>query len=410
MSNLKDWLWLSALRGVGRTVKLRLLGQLGTPEAIRWADEVELAQAEADRRTIDAIQSGASTEEADRILGDCHRLGLRILTIQDTEYPDRLKSIYDPPLLLYVQGRMPVMDEEVAIAMVGTRDCSPYGILAAETLSHAMAKQGALIVSGLARGVDAAAHRGALLAGGLTAAVLGNGHDVIYPPENRRLYEDIAASGVILSEYPPGTRPEGRNFPVRNRIISGLCLATVVVEAPFGSGALITAETALEQGRDVFAVPGPITARTSQGANRLIRDGAGVAGESWDVLREYAGRFPHKLRCVHVETPKTVGYGAREAAAAREAAQAAAREVPVVQEEEEPALPPLRLLDSGLTDDQIAILRCLRELGTAQVDDIIEATQIPARRALSALTLLELEEQVRQESGKRFALAVTLIE
>ena len=404
MSNLRYWLWLSALRGVGRTVKLRLLYQLGTPENIYFADEVALAQAGADRKAIDALRSGSSLTEADRILGDCHRLGLRVLTIQDTEYPDRLKSIYDPPLLLYVQGRMPVIDEEVAVAMVGTRDCTPYGILAAETLSHAMARQGALIVSGLARGVDAAAHRGALLAGGLTAAVLGNGHDVIYPAENRRLYEDIAASGVLLSEYPPGTRPEGRNFPVRNRIISGLCLAAVVVEAPFGSGALITAETALEQGRDVFAVPGPITSKASQGANRLIRDGAGVAGESWDVLREYADRFPHKLRCVRVEPPKVVGYEAREAAAA------AAREIPAAPEEKAPDLPPLRLYDSGLTDDQIAILRCLREAGTAQIDDIIEATQIPARRALSALTLLELEEQVRQESGKRFTLAVTLIE
>ena len=401
MSNLKYWLWLSALRGMGRSMKLRLLYQLGTPENLYYADEVALAQAGADRRAIDALRDGTSMAEADRILGDCHRLGLRILTIQDTEYPDRLKSIYDPPLLLYVQGRMPVMDEEVAIAMVGTRDCTPYGILAAETLSHAMARQGALIVSGLAKGVDAAAHRGALLAGGLTAAVLGNGHDVLYPPENRGLYEDIAAEGVILSEYPPGTKPEGRNFPVRNRIISDLCLATVVVEAPFGSGALITAETALEQGRDVFAVPGPITSKASQGANRLLRDGAGVAGESWDVLREYAGRFPHKLRCVHVEPPKMAGYEAREAA------QAAVVEPPPDQKE---SLPPLRLYDSGLTDDQIAILRYLREVGTAQVDDVIEGTQIPARRALSALTLLELEEQVRQESGKRFTLAVTLIE
>lgn len=401
MSNLKYWLWLSALRGMGRSMKLRLLYQLGTPENLYYADEVALAQAGADRRAIDALRDGTSMAEADRILGDCHRLGLRILTIQDTEYPDRLKSIYDPPLLLYVQGRMPVMDEEVAIAMVGTRDCTPYGILAAETLSHAMARQGALIVSGLAKGVDAAAHRGALLAGGLTAAVLGNGHDVLYPPENRGLYEDIAAEGVILSEYPPGTKPEGRNFPVRNRIISGLCLATVVVEAPFGSGALITAETALEQGRDVFAVPGPITSKASQGANRLLRDGAGVAGESWDVLREYVGRFPHKLRCVHVESPKMAGYEARKAA------QAAVVEPPPDQKE---SLPPLRLYDSGLTDDQIAILRYLREVGTAQVDDVIEGTQIPARRALSALTLLELEEQVRQESGKRFTLAVTLIE
>ena len=399
MSNLKYWLWLSTLRGVGRTMKLRLLNEMLTPENIYCADEVELAQAGADRRTIGAIREGSSTAEADRIMGECHRLHLQVLTIQDAAYPDRLKSIYDPPLLLYVQGRMPVMDEEVAIAMVGTRDCTPYGILAAETLSHSLAKQGALIVSGLARGVDAASHRGALLAGGLTVAVLGNGHDVIYPPENRGLYEDIAASGAILSEYPPGTRPEGRNFPVRNRIISGLSVATVVVEAPLGSGALITAETALEQGRDVFAVPGPITSKASQGANRLLRDGAGVAGESWDVLREYVGRYPHKLRCVHVEPPKTVGYEARQTAQA----------VPVPPKSEEPK-PLVLSADCGLTDDQTGILRYLHQAGTSLVDDIIEGTQIPARRVLSALTILELEEYVRQESGKRFTLAVTLDE
>ena len=230
---------------------------------------------------------------------------------------------------------------------------------------------------------------------------LGREGELAREERERALCLDIARSGALVSEYPPGTEPAGWHFPVRNRILSGLCLATLVVEAPERSGALITAETALEQGRDVFAVPGPITSKASQGANRLLRDGAGVAGESWDVLREYAGRFPHKLRCVHVEPPKMAGYEAREAA------QAAVVEPPPDQKE---SLPLLRLYDSGLTDDQIAILRYLREVGTAQVDDVIEGTQIPARRALSALTLLELEEQVRQESGKRFTLAVTLIE
>ena len=402
MSNLKYWLWLSALRGVGTGKKLELLDQLLTPEGICYGEDEELARAGADRRTIDAIR-GTSLEEADRIMGECQRLGLRVLTIQDTEYPDRLKNIYDPPLVLYVKGQMPLFDEELAVAMVGTRDCTPYGVMAAEDLSYAMTRQGALIVSGLAAGIDAAAHRGALRAGGVTAAVLGNGHDVVYPKENRYLYEDIAVSGVLLSEYPPGTPPEGRNFPVRNRIISGLCLATVVVEAPPGSGALITAETALEQGRDVFAVPGPITAKTSQGANRLIRDGAGMVTESWDVLREYAQRFPHKLKPAAVETPKPLGYEARQA-------KAAAAEEQRAEERRQPPLPVLRLKEAdGLTDDQIRILRTLAE-GELQVDDLIEVTQIPARRVLSALTLLELEEYVRQEAGKRFSLLVTLEE
>ena len=399
MSNLKYWVWLSALRGLGGSAALELLHQFGSPESLYYADQEELRQAGLDGRTLAAVED-RSLSETDRILGECDRLGLRILTIQDTEYPDRLKNIYDPPLLLYVQGRLPLFDEEVALAMVGTRDCSAYGITAAETMSHSLAKQGALIVSGLAKGIDAAAHRGALRAGGVTAAVLGNGHDVIYPPENRSLYADIAAAGVILSEYPPGTRPEGKHFPVRNRIISGLCLGTVIVEAPRRSGALITAELALEQGRDVFAVPGPIDSPASAGCNRLIRDGAFLAADSWDILREYVGRYPHKLTAQAVEPIQPL-----ETEPPAPSSRRRAKEEPA--EEAAPALPVLDLsVDHGLTDDQMAILRALE--GEMQVDDIIEATQIPARRVLSALTLLELENYVTQSSGKRFSLQVTL--
>lgn len=393
MSNLKYWIWLSALRGLGNRNKLELLGRFGTPENLYYADGGQMEDLDPDLRKI---LDRRSLAETDRILGECERLGLRVLTFQDTEYPDRLKNIYDPPLLLYVKGRMPLFDEEVALAMVGTRSCTPYGVASAETLSHRLAKQGALIVSGLARGIDSAAHRGALRAGGLTAAVLGNGHDVTYPAENGPLYADIAAAGVILSEYPPGTRPERQNFPARNRIISGLCLGTIVVEAPARSGALITAETALEQGRDVFAVPGPIDSPSSVGCNRLIRDGAFLAGDSWDVLREYVGRYPHKLSAREVEPIRPL-----ETAASK----------PVKEEQtaepEEPALPVLDLsLDHGLTDDQISILRILDS--AMQVDDIIEVTQIPARRVLSALTLLELENYVSQSSGKRFSRLVAL--
>ena len=166
-----------------------------------------------------------------------------------------------------------------------------------------MAKQGALVVSGMARGIDAAAQRGALRAGGLTAAVLGGGVDVVYPAENRRLYEDIAPVGVLLSEYPPGTEPRSGHFPVRNRIMSGLTLASVVVEAPPRSGALITAHLALDQGRDVFAVPGPITAEASRGCNELIREGAGLASCAWDILGEYEARFPLRLHKTGAKLP-----------------------------------------------------------------------------------------------------------
>ena len=208
--------------------------------------------------------------------------------------------------------------------------------------------------------------------------------------------------GALISEYPPGTAAEAWHFPVRNRIISGLSLATVVVEAPEKSGALITANTALEQGRDVFAVPGPIDAPMSRGCNRLIADGAAaLITDSWDVLREYEAQYPHKILGERVELPRTLGYQAREELA--RAKQAAV--------EETPALPELNLKtnDLGLTDDQMAILRALKA-GALQVDDLIEKTQIPTRRVLSALTMMELEGYVEQSGGKHFSLTVTLLE
>ena len=342
-----------------------------------------------------------STEEADRILGACERLGLRVLTMQDADYPVRLRNIFEPPCLLYVRGRLPVIDEEVAVAMVGTRSATPYGVASAEKLAFSVAKQGALVVSGGARGIDSAAHRGALRAGGRTVAVLGCGPDVVYPAENESLFRDIEATGALISEYPPGTNAAGGHFPVRNRIISGLCLATVVVEAPERSGALITAHTALEQGRDVFAVPGPIKAPMSRGCNRMIADGeASLVADTADVLWEYEARFPHKLHCGRVEMPQTMGYQARQETAAAKAAEREPEKLPTLD---------VREGQSGLTDDQVRILKKLKD-GEMQVDDLIEAVDLPTRRVLSALTVLEIEEYVTQSSGKRFSLNVELIE
>ena len=327
-------------------------------------------------------------------MADCQRLNVNILTLQDAGYPNRLRNIYDPPCLLYVRGRLPAFDDEAAVAVVGTRDCTPYGVSCAEKLGHGVAAGGAVVVSGLARGIDSAALRGALRAGGTVAAVLGNGTDVIYPPENQYLYEDVAAAGALVSEYPPGTPPDGRHFPVRNRILSGLSLAALVVEAPERSGALITAGTALEQGRDVFAVPGPIDAPASVGCNRLIRDGAGLASDAWDILREYEARFPDKLRREGTQdAPPVLGYQARQ------------------KTEPKPVAPSVSLSHNNLslTDDQICLLRTLTE-EPMLADDLIELTGIPTRRVLSALTVLEIEHLVTQHSGKRYARAVNLTE
>ena len=393
MSALKYWVWLAECRGVSNQAVLALLRHFGSPEDVFYADTGEILLTEGLTREQAKALEDHKLDKADKILADCQRLGLRILTIQDAEYPGRLQNIYDPPCLLYVKGRLPAIDEEAAVAVVGTRDCTPYGVACAEKLGYGLANGGAVVVSGLAKGIDAAASRGALRAGGITVGVVGNGLDVHYPYESRYLYEDIAAAGALLSEYPPGTEPAGNHFPARNRIISGLSLATLVVEAPERSGALITAETALEQGRDVFAVPGPSDAPASVGCNRLIRDGAGLVSDAWDILREYAWRFPEKLKQDEArEQPAVLGYQARQKA------------------EPKPVPPSLDLNKSSLTDDQLNLLRAMSDEEPALVDDLIEQTGIPTRRVLSALTLLEMEQLVTQHSGKRYTRAVTLCE
>lgn len=396
MSALKYWLWLTQLRGLANQTRLALLRHFGVPENIFYADAGEILLTEGITRDQAALLENHDLSAADKILADCQRLDISLLTFQDAAYPSRLKNIYDPPCLLYVKGRLPAFDEELAVAVVGTRDCTPYGIACAEKLGYGLTCGGAVVVSGLAKGVDAAATRGALRAGGVTVGVVGNGLDVHYPYESRYLYEDVAAAGVLLSEYPPGAEPARSHFPARNRILSGLSAAALVVEAPERSGALITAGTAMEQGREVFAVPGPIDAPASAGCNRLIQDGAGLVIDAWDILGNYTEQFPDKLRGERArEVPQVLGYQARQRT-----------------EEARPVPPSVSLShnDLGLTDDQIALLRVLDDQEPALVDDLIEQTGIPTRRVLSAMTLLEIENLVVQHSGKRYTRAVTLTE
>lgn len=396
MPALKYWLWLVELDGLNNQTRLALLRHFSTPEDVFYADPGEILLTEGITREQAALLNNHDLSKADRILADCQKLNLRILTIQDAEYPGRLQNIYDPPCVLYVRGRLPAFDEEAAVAVVGTRDCTPYGLACAERLGAGLARCGAVVVSGLARGIDSAAARGALLGGGIPVGVIGSGLDVVYPPENRELFEDVAAAGVLMSEYPPGSRPEKHHFPARNRILSGLSVATLVVEAPIRSGALITAGTALEQGRDLFAVPGPIDAPASAGCNRLIQEGAGLVTEAWDLLEGFSARFPGKLRRETVrEAPVIQGYQARQK-----------------PPEPKPVPPALSLSHSDvtLTDDQIALLQILDGEEPALVDDLIDRSGIPARRVLSALTVLEIDGLIRQHSGKRYTRSVTLTE
>lgn len=214
------------------------------------------------------------------------RLGARLVTPVDEEYPDRLKEIYDPPLALYVRGELVKRDRH-AIAMVGSRRSTTYGKQTADRLAYQLAKVGYTVVSGLARGIDTAAHRGALKGGGRTLAVIGSALDKLYPPENEGLAEEISGQGAVISEFPLGREPDRTTFPYRNRIVSGLCLGTCVVEAPPKSGALLTADIALEQGRSVFAVPGRVDSPTSRGTNRLIKNGARLVEDVEDIIEEF---------------------------------------------------------------------------------------------------------------------------
>ena len=390
---LKYWVWLSELKGLRNQTRLALLRRFGDPESIFYADADELLLTDGVERSQLKLLENHDLAPADRILADCQRLDIRLLTLSDAAYPGRLKNIYDPPALLYCKGRLPLLDDLLCVAVVGTRDCTPYGVACAEKLGFGLASGGAAVVSGLAKGIDAAAIRGALRAGGVTVGVVGNGLDVYYPYESRYLYEDVASAGILLSEYPPGTEPASGHFPVRNRIISGLSLAALVVEAPEKSGALITAAMALEQGRDVFAVPGPIDAPASVGCNCLIRDGAGLVSDASDILREYEGRFVLNLKESR-EQPETLGYQARMAP------------------EPKPVAPTLSLRhsDAELTDDQIAVLKALSDTEPMQVDDLTELVEIPTRRVLSALTVLEIDQYVAQHPGKRYTRTVTVIE
>lgn len=397
MSALKFWVWLTEQNRLGGPARQALLEHFGSPEEVYYAEPGDLLQVEG--ITADQVQAleNKSLDRAQSILEECARKDIFLLTAQDALYPQRLKNIYDPPLLLYGRGSMPLFDEEAAVAVVGTRSCSPYGIRTAERFGFEMSKQGGLVVSGLARGIDAASQLGALRAGGLTAAVLGCGVDVVYPPENERLYEDVAASGVLLSEYPPGAEPFGWHFPARNRILSGLCLATLVVEAPEKSGALITAATALEQGRDVFAIPGPLDAEGSVGCNRLIRDGAGLATESWDILREYRSRYPHKLHPDGEKLPplpkkSEIFYPERS-----KKPKVASSGLPVIN---------VRRNAEGLTDDQIKVLRILDDKEPMLTDDIALRANVPVRRILSAVTMLEIDGYTRQEGLRKFVRTV----
>ncbi len=280
------WLALRMVPGVGTLGTLKLLNKLKSPQAIFRASATELEAAGLSPSQARNVASGCAFEDAVTQQQKLMAAGAQLITIHDPVYPQRLREIFDPPLVLFTIGQIELIGSH-SLAVVGTRSPTPYGIAAAERLSADLAKAGLSIVSGMARGIDSAAHKAALNANGSTIAVLGCGVDVLYPSSNRKLYDDVAKRGLLLSEFPMEAPAFPQNFPVRNRIVSGISLGVLIVEGAQHSGSGITARLAMDQGREVFAVPGNITSKMSWGPNLLIKEGGAKLVQEWsDVTNE----------------------------------------------------------------------------------------------------------------------------
>lgn len=283
MENTLYWLWLTNKTGISERELDGIVSYYKSAKAVYEAAEFQI------RLSDNAIASlkNKKLDKAESIYNEVRRMGGYILTIEDNEYPPLLRNISNPPYVLYCKGQHIDWKNMLTIAVVGTRRYSPYGKMAAEHICSGLAKCGAVIVSGMARGIDSIAAWAALNNGGKTIAVLGSGIDVIYPPENVGLYNTIAQNGVVITEFPPHTKPFGQNFPKRNRIIAGISYGVLAAQAPQKSGALITAGKALDFGRDVYAIPASIFEKESAGTNKLIQQGAKAVAESMDIIEEY---------------------------------------------------------------------------------------------------------------------------
>lgn len=335
-----------------------LLDHFGGLESAWHADALDLRQAGLDRRALTNLLKLRSQLDLDAEMDKLAQQGIKALTWNDPDYPRHLLQIPDPPPVLYARGQL-TDEDEWAVAIVGTRRASAYGRNVTQRLAFDLAVNHVTIVSGLARGIDSEGHRAALKAGGRTIAVLGCGLDVIYPPEHRNLAREILANGAIISEYPLGTRPEASNFPPRNRIISGLSLGVLVVEAGLKSGALITADYAADQGRDVFAVPGNLFVRCSVGTNRLIQDGAKLVMGAEDILEELNLMMIAQQVEVRAVVPET---------------------------------------------ETEALLLQYLSLEPVHVDEISLQAGLPIAEVTSNLALMELKGMVRQAGGMNYVL------
>ncbi len=389
----RSWVTLALVPGVGTAMFIRLLARFRTPDAVLNASRRSLEEVVGPKLAERIAQYSDVADVAGQEAAMA-KYDASLITLEDPAYPLRLAEIYDPPLLLFIRGRM-LEAESPCVAIVGTRRATPYGVRMAEKFGRELAARGITVVSGMANGIDTAAHRGALEAGGNTIAVLGCGVDVVYPQQNADLMKEIIAKGSVVSQFPMGTTPSPGHFPYRNRIISGMSLGTLVIEAPLSSGALITARQAAEQGREVFAIPGQIGVTNSQGPHLLIREGAKLVESVEDILVEL--ELPANVRAQSRQQPVPANVVDE-----RDPAPTTRPPIALIKPQPAPAPRPEPVKASASSNEERQILNALSPNGS-HVDEIAQTCRVSVSQALSALTLLELKGLVRQFSGKRFA-------
>lgn len=409
LTELKAWIWLSRRVAIGPA--WYLLEQFGTPEQVYFADE----DAYKSLPKLTAIHckqlANKSLDDIDAILGDCDSADIHILTWQDADYPERLRNIDLPPLVLYYRGKLPRFDEEIAIAMAGTRRATPYGRKVASELAFQMTRLGGLVLTGIVEGCDEYAATAALKAGGPLVCVVAGGVDIPYysTSSSRHLMDDVAACGCIISQEPPKTPHLGDLFALRNRLLTALAVGTVCVEAPERSGVLGVAALALDQGRDVFAVPANIDADAAKGTNHLLATGEAICVCSGsDVLEHYWSLFPQKKKSPAALTKQQTEH--RLASVSEVEQPTTKAEKTAVAVADEPSLPVFNLNENQtqFTDDEIAVLRAL-EQSDMVTDSIVLETGLPVRRVSATLTVLTIRGYVKQLPGGRFQAAVRLI-
>ena len=402
------WIWLATRPGLSDRKKLAILESIPDPEDVYLAGQQEIAGLPDLTEEEKAALLDKDLKDARKIVAICEEKDIQLCVLSDDNYPYRLKNIADPPLVLYYRGQLPNFDNAPAIGVVGTRKASAYGLAAARQLGFQMVRCGAVIVSGIAEGIDAAAMEGALKAGGTVVGILGSGADIVYPKCNRFLFADTRRHGCLISEFPPGTPPYKWNFPKRNRIISGLCNGVLVVEAPQQSGALRTARWALEQGRDVFAVPGNVGVDTSEGTNALLHEGAMLARDGWDVVGEYAALYPGVVRRYDPrQMPRLEqlgeGFGTK---VAQEPKKPEKKPSSDKKNEKKPIDKEAKTTYSDRSSRLAQLSEAERQLveqigAECLVDELIARAGLPAGKVLAMLTMLEIRGFVKTLPGRR---------